>query len=68
MWQLSIEEKKNAVKRCFERGESVKSVSKELGCSRNGRDLLLVFYVIMNLGLNMIKNCMGIQKISKVLG
>ena len=30
---ISIEEKKNAVKRCFERGESVKSVSKELGCS-----------------------------------
>ena len=37
MWQLSIEEKKNAVKRCFERGESVKSVSTELGCSRNGK-------------------------------
>ena len=30
---ISIEEKKNAVKRCFERGESVKSVSKELGRS-----------------------------------
>ncbi|WP_155812626.1 transposase [Oribacterium sp. oral taxon 078] len=30
---LSIEEKKNAVKSCFERGESVKSVSKEPGCS-----------------------------------
>ncbi|WP_155812589.1 transposase [Oribacterium sp. oral taxon 078] len=33
MCQQSIEEKKNAVKHCFERGESVKSVSKELGCS-----------------------------------
>ena len=30
---LSVEVKVNAVKRCFYDGESVKSVSKELGCS-----------------------------------
>ena len=36
---LSIEEEKNAVKRCFERGESVKLVSKELGCSSTSLSL-----------------------------
>lgn len=33
-----------------------------------GRDLLLVFYAIVNWDLNTIKNGKGIQKISKVLG
>ena len=35
MCQLSIEEKKNAVKHCFEGGESVKSVSKEPGLQQH---------------------------------
>jgi len=45
---LSIAEKEYAVKRCFYDGESVKSVSEELGCSTTGlylwRDKYLHWY------------------------